>query len=335
MIKRALVKTLLIIFIIFFSIPSFGSQIEVTDFRDKKIVLQKPAKTIVCLIESALTNLYMLKQKDKIIGIPNNVYEEGFFYSETYKYYSKLDENIKNKKIPTVGNWEKANIEKIVSLKPDIVIIWSQQVDAINNLERLNIPVYGVFITGVDDIYKELRDLGKITGSEKRAEELISYIKKEINRIKRLTNSAANKRKVYFSWAQHGLLNTACRKSIVNEVIELSGGKNVCEIDSESINIDLERLLKFNPDVIMLWYSYGFKPHDVIQNHQLQNIKAVKEKRVYQLPETFLFDLWTPKFINAIVIFAKSLYPENLNSLDVRKAIANNLKFMYGMELER
>lgn len=317
----------------FFNVVGAAAQIEVIDFRGKKVKLQRPAKRIVCLIESALTNLYMLKQKGKIVGLPNNVYEEGFFYSETYRYYSRLDENIKNRGIPAVGNWEKVNIENLLSLKPDIVIIWSQQTDAIKSLERLNIPVYGVFITGVEDIYKELRDLGRITGSEQRAEELIAFLNKETNRIKTLTKKVEMKRRVYFSWAQHSLLNTACRISIVNEIIGLSGGINVCQIESEALNIDMERLLKYNPQVIILWYSASLKPKNIIENHQLQNITAVKEKRVYQISETFLFDLWTPKFINALVFFAKSAYPEALEDLDTSKHIKDNLKFLYGVDL--
>lgn len=93
------------------------AEIVVEDFRGKKLRLNKPAERVVCLIESALSGIYMLKQGHKIVGIPTNVYSEGYYYSETFKYYSILDERIKLSKIPAVGNWESVNVEKILSLK--------------------------------------------------------------------------------------------------------------------------------------------------------------------------------------------------------------------------
>ena len=165
-------KILIFIFVVFLTNISEAS-IKVQDFRGKEIVLKKPAERVVCLIESALTGIYMLKQQHKIVGIPTNVYEEGYFYSDTFKYYALLDERIKNKKLPAVGNWEKVNIEKVLSLKPDLIIIWSNQTDAISTFEKLGIPVYGVFITRLEDVKKEILDFGKILDAERRAKELV------------------------------------------------------------------------------------------------------------------------------------------------------------------
>lgn len=302
----------------------------VQDFRGKDIILKKPAERVVCLIESALTGIYMLNQQHKIIGIPTNVYEEGYYYSETYKYYASLDERIRNKNIPAVGNWEKVNIEKVLSLKPDLIIIWASQTDAISTFEKLGIPVYGVFITKLDDVYKEILDFGKLLDAEKRAKELVEYAQREVKYFKNISSKIPNKKKVYFSWAQHNFLQTSCKGSIVDELITLVGARNICShIKGESVTLNIEKLIYLNPDVILMWYSKSLTPLNIKSNKQLQMINAIKKNSIFQFSDTFSFDLWTLKFLYATKFMAKNIYPEIYN-YNLKKEYQKIMSFLYG-----
>ena len=322
-------KILIFIFVVFLTNISEAS-IKVQDFRGKEIVLKKPAERVVCLIESALTGIYMLKQQHKIVGIPTNVYEEGYFYSDTFKYYALLDERIKNKKLPAVGNWEKVNIEKVLSLKPDLIIIWSNQTDAISTFEKLGIPVYGVFITRLEDVKKEILDFGKILDAERRAKELVEYAQIEVNYFKNKSSRIENKKKVYFSWAQLNFLQTSCKGSIVDELINLAGGINICfNIKGESVTLNMEKLILLNPDVILMWHSKSLKPSNLKSNNQLQKINAIKKNSIFQFPDTFSFDLWTLKFLYATKFMAKNIYPD-LYNYDLNKEYQKIMNFLYG-----
>jgi len=322
-------KILIFFFVVFLTNISEAS-IKVQDFRGKEIVLKKPAERVVCLIESALTGIYMLKQQHKIVGIPTNVYEEGYFYSDTFKYYALLDERIKNKKLPAVGNWEKVNIEKVLSLKPDLIIIWSNQTDAISTFEKLGIPVYGVFITRLEDVKKEILDFGKILDAERRAKELVEYAQIEINYFKNKSSRIENKKKVYFSWAQLNFLQTSCKGSIVDELINLAGGINICfNIKGESVTLNMEKLILLNPDVILMWHSKSLKPSNLKSNNQLQKINAIKKNSIFQFPDTFSFDLWTLKFLYATKFMAKNIYPD-LYNYDLNKEYQKIMNFLYG-----
>jgi len=326
-------KTVLLVILINLFFHSVAeSAIKVKDFRGKDITLNKPAKRIVCLIESALTGLYMLGAQDKIVGVPTNIYEEGYFYSETFKYYAALDVRIKNKKIPALGNWEKADIEKIVALKPDLVIIWSNQMDIITSLEKIGIPVYGVFITKLEDVFKEILDFGKLLDSEKRALELVDYIKKEVENIRLNSLKIKNKKEVFFSWAQLNFLQTSCRGSIVNEILDLIGAKNICsDINDESVLLNIESLLSKNPDVIIMWHSKSMNPEDFKENSQLRTLKAVKKNSIYEFHDTFSYDLWTLKFIYAAHYMANKVYPE-IYSYNLAKKRSEIMKFLYKKE---
>ena len=322
-------KILIFFFVVFLTNISEAS-IKVQDFRGKEIVLKKPAERVVCLIESALTGIYMLKQQHKIVGIPTNVYEEGYFYSDTFKYYALLDERIKNKKLPAVGNWEKVNIEKVLSLKTDLIIIWSNQTDAISTFEKLGIPVYGVFITRLEDVKKEILDFGKILDAERRAKELVEYAQIEVNYFKNKSSRIENKKKVYFSWAQLNFLQTSCKGSIVDELINLAGGINICfNIKGESVTLNMEKLILLNPDVILMWHSKSLKPSNLKSNNQLQKINAIKKNSIFQFPDTFSFDLWTLKFLYATKFMAKNIYPD-LYNYDLNKEYQKIMNFLYG-----
>ncbi|MDI6714367.1 MAG: ABC transporter substrate-binding protein [Thermodesulfovibrio sp.] len=322
-------KILIFIFILVLSSIS-EAVVKVQDFRGKEIILKKPAERVVCLIESALTGIYMLQQQNKVVGIPTNVYEEGYYYSETFKYYAYLDERIRNKSLPAVGNWEKVNIEKVLSLNPDLIIIWSSQTDAISTFEKLGIPVYGVFITRLEDVYKETLDFGKLLDAEKRAKELVEYVQREVKYFKNKSSKISNKRKVYFSWAQLNFLQTSCKGSIVDELISLVGATNICSnIKGESVTLNMEKLILLNPDVILMWHSKSLSPLNLKSNNQLQTVSAIKKNLIFQFPDTFSFDLWTLKFLYATKFMAKNIYPDIYN-YDLNKEYQKIMNFLYG-----
>lgn len=327
-------RILLLSLCLFLVIPAeVQAEVIVQDFRGKIVRLKKPAQRVVCLIESALSGIYMLKQGHRIVGISTNVYSEGFYYSDTFRYYAKLDERIKTKKLPAVGNWETVNIEKLLSLKPDLVIIWSAQKDTIVTLERLGIPVYGVFITKIEDLFKEIRDLAMMLDANNRADELIHFVNSEMKQIQQLRSSIKVQKRVFFSWSQHSFLQTACGGSIVDEIIRQVGAKNVCgETKAESIDLTMEKLVFFNPDTIVMWHSKALSPVDIREKNQYKTIKAVRLNEIYQFDDTFSFDLWTLKFIYAMKFIAKAVYPD-LFTYDLATEKKRTINQLYGKEL--
>ncbi len=323
-----------IFLILYFSFPKHvAADIVVHDFREKTIKLKRPAERVVCLIESALTGIYMLRKQEKLVGIPTNVYDEGYYYSETFKYYSLLDERIRLRKIPAVGNWESVNLEKIISIKPDLVIIWANQTDVIETLERIGIPVYAVFITKIEDIFKEISDFGVMLGAKSQAEKLINFVKREITDIEKIALKIRSPKKLFYSWAQLNFLQTSCKGSIVDEIILKIGAKNICgDIEGESKVLTMEKLILHNPDVIVMWHSKFLKPEDIRKNKQYRTITAVRRNSIYQFDETFIFDLWTLKFLYAMKFMAKAAYPE-IYTFELEEEKRKIINFLYGKKL--
>jgi iron complex transport system substrate-binding protein len=306
--------------------PGDKAVISVNDFRGKTIEVKRPVKRIVCLIESALSGLYMLGAEDRVVGISTNIYTGNVF-----SYYAELDERIRTRRLPTPGNWDFVNIESVISLKPDLVIVWAHQTESIRALEERGVPVFGVFIEKKEDVYTEIESLGKLTGREKRAEQLIQYTKKEIDRIEKQVKAIPYSQRpgVYYMWAQ-GNLETSCGGSTVNDLITLAGGKNVCShIPREHMVVNIENLLSWNPDIIVMWYNEKKDPAHILHDPQWQTIKAVKEGKVYEFLDIFHSDLWTLKFQHAARIVARWCHPEVFRNMDLEQEKKKMWKTLY------
>jgi iron complex transport system substrate-binding protein len=272
----------------------------------------------------------MLDAQKHVIGISTNVYQESVF-----PYYGAMDKRIRNHELPTPGNWDFVNMEMLVGLNPDLVIIWSHQQESIAAMEEKGIVVYGVFIESFKDIYREINDLGELTGTGKRAEELIDYVRKEIETIQKTisqTSSEINKR-VYYMWAQ-AELQTSGKNSTVNELIELAGGKNVAgHIRQEHLVINLENIITWDPEVVVMWHNTRMDPEDILSNNMWRSISAVKHRRVYEFPDVFSCDLWTLKYLYPVQLVAKWCYPEHFKDMDLLEKKRILFQKLYGEKL--
>jgi len=298
------------------------AEISVTDFRGKTLYFDKPRTRVVCLIESALTGIYMLGAQNKIVGVSSNIYSENL-----YVYYSKMDQRIADKTLAVPGNWDYVSIEEIVSLKPDLVIIWSSQTESIENLENFGIPVYGVMLHSLDDVFKEIKDLGILFDKKKRCDSLIDFTKTNLRKIAKKTKDQ-NKKPVYFAWMQ-GVTETSGKNSLVNDLIESSGGKNVCTIKDEHVVVNLEKIVEWNPDVIVLWKNDKAKPSDILQMTSLKHVDAIQSSRVFEFPSAFECDLWTLKYQYASLILASWLSPEMFSKSELNDTKEEIFRTLY------
>lgn len=289
-------------------------KISVTDFRNKDLHFNRHPERVVCLIESALTGIYMLGEENKIIGVSSNIYSENL-----YMHYSKMDQRIADKTLAVPGSWDYVSIEEIVTLKPDLVIIWSSQTEAIENIENFDIPVYGVMLHSLDDVIKEIKDFGILFNKENRSESLIRFTKNNLEKIAEKT-IGQNKKRVYFAWMQ-GITETSGKNSMVNDLIESSGGINVCDYPEEHAVVNLEKIVEWDPEAIVMWCNDKTDPSDIMLMSSLMNVNAVQSSHVFEFPSVFESDLWTLKFQYASLLLASWLYPEkfSVNELDSLK----------------
>jgi iron complex transport system substrate-binding protein len=302
--------------------------VSVEDFRGRTLTLAKPARRIVCLIESALSGLFMLDAQDRIVGVSSNIYQ-----GEVYPYYAAMDPRIADKSLPAPGNWDFVNLEGVVALDPDLVVIWAHQEESIRALEENGVPVFGVFIRSFEDVYREIRALGELSGTTERAEDLIRYTRTGILNLQKMVGRPATRPRVYFMWAQ-GELESSGRGSTVDELIQLAGGVNVCgTIDQEHMVVSIERIIEWDPEIIVMWTNERRDPVDILALPLWKGVSAVRSQKVHELPGVFPCDLWTLKFQLGIKMVAKWCHPEIFKELDLEKERLEVLARLYGEKL--
>ena len=97
-------------------------------------------------MDSALTGLYMLGAENKVVGVSSNAYT-----GSSSRFYAAMDPRIRNQSLPVASSSTAGSLERILALKPDVVIVFSLSKEVVTALEERGIPVFGAFIEKLDD----------------------------------------------------------------------------------------------------------------------------------------------------------------------------------------
>ena len=194
------------------------------------------------------------------------------------------------------GQGQTANIEVLMKAKPDLIIMWSASKSALNEkaeetLKKLNLPFVYAVAENLSDYPDVFLFLGRLLKREERAAKLASYSRKTLSEVKNVVSKIAPEKRpsVYYAEGFDGL-STECNDSIHVELVQLAGDRNVhrCHTSSHKgfEKVSLEQVMLYNPDVIVAQEKVFYDKIVKEKDPAWQNIKAVKEKRVYLIPRT-------------------------------------------------
>ena len=196
-----------------------------------------------------------------------------------------------------IGGWVNPNFEKIVSLKPDLVIALKFHDKAVNTLRKLKIPVVVLNCDSVEDILATYTQLGKLLGHEKQADASRRDLVKRLAKIKQRAKGKKPLSILFVVGRTPGTINQVYAvggKNFINELIGMAGGVNVmADAMTGYPLVSKEELIKRNPDVIVdSVLSHEIKARKLENQNawdQMPVLKAVKQKQVYYfLDEDFL-----------------------------------------------
>jgi len=227
--------------------------------------------------------------------------------------------------LPVIGGWfgqgRTPNLETLMQVNPDVVLAWYMENSPTGRkTEEMLVPmgfrlVY-VTLDKLEDYPAAFRFIGRLLHREERAAALADYAQQTLDEIKAVRDAIPESDKigVYYAEGMDGL-STECDSSIHAELFGLCGGKNVHICPSRTIygkeKISMEQVMRYRPDVIV---SYERCFYDAIfQDPRWQNIPAVQNRRVYQIPSPSLNWFDRPpsfmRFLGARWLLNK-LYPE-------------------------
>lgn len=235
----------------------------VTDDAGSEIHLSQPARRIISLAPDITETLFAIGAGGHVIGVM-----QGSDYPETAK------------KIPVVGSYTGLDMEKIISLHPDLIVSWGKVFSRqLSTFKKMGIPVYSSEPRQLNDVTHTMRNLGCLTGQIQSADQ---EVKRYENRLAYLTKRYSNKKNitVFFQIGSYSLI-TINHESWINQAMTLCGAKNVfAHATLAAPEVTWEAVVDANPQVII---------SDVINSDWTSRwvkwsvISAVKNKKFYSI----------------------------------------------------
>jgi|AGTN01.1.fsa_nt_gi ABC-type Fe3+-hydroxamate transport system, periplasmic component len=180
------------------------------------------------------------------------------------------------------------NVEAILALSPDAVLQWAGRNDPayLAPLDQAGLPVVGLRQNETDaDYIATARLLGAVSGREARAEELVARYRDLYARLDRDVAQAAGEERpsVLYLWKYRPLIPID-GPNFYSTLLRRSGGSNAAQELPRSGAVTMEKILVWNPDVILLFCCDRTLPADLYADPAWQAVNAVRERRVYKVP---------------------------------------------------
>jgi iron complex transport system substrate-binding protein len=219
--------------------------------------------------------------------------------------------------LPRVGALLDPNMERILSLRPDLVIVYGSQTDAQQQLERARIRTYSYRHAGLAGILCTLRDLGAAVGRAHDGERLAGELQAHLDRIKARVAGRPRLRTLLVFERDPGSLRgifVSGGVGFLHDMLGIAGGSDVfADVARESVQPSIETILARAPDVILELRVSDLPPARLGKERSawmtLSSIPAVKNNRVHILAGQYLV-VPGPRVGQATEAIARTLHPE-------------------------
>jgi ABC-type Fe3+-hydroxamate transport system substrate-binding protein len=253
---------------------------------------------IICLAPSIAEAVFALGKGEEVIGVTD---------------FTEYPPEARQK--TSVGGLVDPSIEKIVSLRPDLVLATEEinRRETVDELARLGIPVFVINPQGLDGIVTAALDMGNALGCSREAQALANQLVEKRRRVTDRVAGLPHPKVFVLIWDDP--LMTAGNKAFITEVISAAGGDSItADIPQLWPQISLEEVLRRSPDFLLLIKgSHQEITFDNLRQRAGWNrLKAVTEKRVIYMDERFEHS--SPFVFDALEDLAKQLHPEAFGS---------------------
>ncbi|SHJ62780.1 ABC transporter substrate-binding protein [Paramaledivibacter caminithermalis] len=289
-------------------------EISFIDDMGEEIKLKEPCKRIISLYSAHTENLFSLGLDDEIIGVgKSDIYPVAALKKDVYDY--------------------KSDPEKVIAAQPDLVLIRPfinrKNPDFVETIKKTGITVVSLYPDSFEKFDDYILKLGKLTGKDERAEELLTEFYQNINNITEKTKDIEQKMTVYFESSENDY-RTVTLDSMPAKAIEYAGGINIAD-DVKPIQegssiapYGIEKILE-NADKIDVFISQrgvmnaGGNYHSIIIRPGFDAIKAVQNDRVYVINQKIISSP-TFRYYKGVREIARMMYPEIFDNIEVYKS---------------
>jgi iron complex transport system substrate-binding protein len=235
-----------------------------------------PPERIVCLTEETVETLYLLGEDRRIVGVSG---------------YAVRPPQVRREK-PRVSAFISADVPKIIALKPDLVLTFSDlQADIVSELIRANVPVHAFNQRDIGGILDMIRTLGALVGAAEKADTLANSLAARVNAVHERALRLPHRPRVYFEeWDEPMISGIAW----VSELIEAAGGIEVfpqlaARKNAKDRIVSINDVIAARPDIIVgSWCGKKFVPAKVAARPGFADIPAVADRWLREIKSTLI-----------------------------------------------
>lgn len=264
----------------------------VSDFQGRPTLIAKPPERIVSIGASNTEFLFALGAGDRVVGVDD--------FSDFPAEAKKKDK---------VGG-VKVNVEKVVSLRPDLVLSIKISDGSIERIAAAGIAVVVVDPVGLADVYRSAVLIGTAVGAD--GQRLAADLERRVDAVRARTSSLSPKPRVFHEVDASDPAKpfTVGPGSYLSELIAVAGGANIADrAPSAYPQLSLEEVVRADPQVIVLADAdYGVTAEQVASRPGWSGITAVREGKVFGISDS-LVSRPGPRVAEAAEAYAKLLHP--------------------------
>lgn len=293
---RVLALTLVPVFAASCSHPSHNPSTqtrEVTDEAGRRVILPARIDRIVSLAPNLTEIVYAVGAGDRLVG------------DTTYCDYPEAAKNVTK-----VGDTMHPSIERIIALKPQVVLIsTASQLEAFTKqLGDQQIAVYVTNPRSLDEVFHSMETLGELLGNRDRAASLANELRQRTARVE-ATIKSTNPTRVFYQVSGEPLY-TIGRESYLTDLVRRAGGISVtADVPTAFPRFSDEAALAAKPDAIILPTGGSMGAANSTVAPALKDSPAALNNRVYKINDDHL-SRPGPRLVDGLEEMAHALHPE-------------------------
>ena len=275
--------------------PASAGDRTVIDLLGRKVVLSDNPSRVIALAPSITEIVFALGQGHRLVGVTR---------------YS--DFPIEAKEIQSVGSYVNLDIEKIVSLKPDLCIATKDgnPRQVVLRLESLGIPVFAVGPKDLSSVMDTVFEIGRLLDVIEPARSLVETMRSRIGRIDFLVSKSDSRPRVFFQIGVSPIVSVGTQ-TYIHELILRAGGKNLAQGETPYPRFSREQVLVLSPEVIIITSMERGQVFEKVMTQwsRWSQMPAVRDNRIVVV-ESNILDRPTPRLVDGLELLAKIIHPE-------------------------
>jgi len=262
--------------------------------------VQRAPSRVISLVPAVTEMLFAIGAGDAVIAVSS---------------YDTFPPEVKSR--PKVGALVDPDFERMLSLRPDLVIVYGSQTDLMSRLDRARISYFQYAHAGLPDITQTIRAVGDRVGRGPASSALADRIERELEEIRRSVAGRPRPKAVLLFGREPGSLRNVYASAgvgFMHDMLELAGGTDIFgDIKRQNVQATTEMLLARAPDVIIEVHpAAGWTPARIKTEMNawrgLPGLPAVKTGRIHILADDRLM-VPGPRIVEAARLLRAFLHP--------------------------